>query len=143
MLTWHIVIGMGLVPLIFVSATTSPFATYVHLRLPNFARLSRENLERYSKSLPKDAILDITTMNVVGKPRVSRLEVCQLRPVQRRFSLANYTRTIPASATKRPWYASRPIREFAILDGVKGVKDSGIWENVARCIQRLEEKSKR
>ena len=123
--------------MIFVSYTTAPFVNYVHLRLPQFARVSRENLLRYSKSLPRNATLEITTMNVIGKPRVSRVEVADLYPVKGRLSLANYARDMKGKDLKRPWWAMKPVKEFAILGGFGRTREEGVWENVANCIKRF------
>ena len=65
----------GLVPVTVIAYISSPFVTYIHLRLPIFARQSHEMLLRYSKTLPKTAELDITTMNFIGKPRVTRVKM--------------------------------------------------------------------
>ncbi|KAA8577072.1 hypothetical protein EYC84_007080 [Monilinia fructicola] len=92
----------GAVPMIFVAYITSPFVNYIHLRLPNFARNSRELLMRYSKNPPKDAQIDITTMNFVGKPRVTRFDVSELKAVKQRFGVGNFSRdTKKIDATKK------------------------------------------
>jgi hypothetical protein len=123
--------------MIFVSYTTAPFVNYVHLRLPQFARISRENVLRYSKSLPRNATLEITTMNIIGKPRVSRVGVADLYPIKRRLSLANYARDTKEKAAKRPWWAMKPVKEFAILGGFGRTREDGVWENVAKSIKRF------
>jgi len=122
--------------MIFVMHTTAPFVTYIHLRLPEFARQSRENLLRYSRHLPRNATVDITTLNMIGRPRVSRVGVGDLHPVGSRFSISNYARGAKNEEMKRPWWVARPIKQFAIL-GVRGrSREEGVWENVARSIKR-------
>ena len=116
--------------------TTAPFVTYIHLRLPEFARQSRENLLRYSKHLPRNATIDITTLNMIGRPRVSRVSVGDLHPVRSRFNITNYARGAKDEKMKRPWWAGRPIKQFAILGGRGRPREEGVWENIARCIQR-------
>lgn len=129
--------------MIFVSYTTGPFVNYVHLRLPPFARISRENVLRYSKSLPRDAMLEITTMNLVGKPRVSRVEVADLHAVNRRLGLVNFIRRTVGQDAKRHWWAMKPVKEFAILDGFARTRENGVWENVAKSIKRFNRDSPR
>jgi hypothetical protein len=134
-----IVVLSGLIPMIFVTYTTAPFVTYIHLRLPEFARQSRENLLRYSKQLPRNATVDLTTLSVIGRPRVSRIAVADLHPVKSRFTITNYARDANAEDAKRPWWTPRPIKQFAILEGSGRAREDGVWENVARLIQRSYE----
>jgi len=122
--------------MIFVMYTTAPFVTYIHLRLPEFARQSRESLLRYSKHLPRNATIDITTLNIIGRPRVSRMRVADLHPVRSRFSITNYSRGAKGEEMKRPWWAARPIKQFAILAGRGRSREEGVWENVAKSINR-------
>lgn len=122
--------------MIFVTYTTAPFVTYVHLRLPEFARQSRESLLRYSRYLPRNATIDITTLNMIGRPRVSRVVVGDLHPVGSRFSITNYARGAKDEEMKRSWWAARPIKQFAILGGRGRSREEGVWENVARSIKR-------
>jgi hypothetical protein len=122
--------------MIFVTYTTAPFVTYVHLRLPEFARQSRERLLRYSRYLPRNATIDITTLNMIGRPRVSRVVVGDLHPVGSRFSITNYARGAKDEEMKRSWWAARPIKQFAILGGRGRSREEGVWENVARSIKR-------
>jgi hypothetical protein len=131
----------GIIPLLFVHYTTAPFVNYIHLRLPPFARQSHEHLLRYSRSLPKTATVDITTMNSIGKPRVSRVEVGDLHPIKSALSLANYSRSVKENALRRPWYAKKPVRQFAVLEGFGKTREAGIWENVAASIKRFQKRS--
>jgi hypothetical protein len=126
--------------MIFVALTTAPFVTYIHFRLPEFARQSRENLLRYSKHLSRTATIDITTLSMIGRPRVSRVSLGDLHPIKSRFSIANYARTAKDEESKRPWWAAKPIKQFAILGGRGRLREEGVWENVARSIQKSQEK---
>ena len=133
----------GLIPMIFVSYSTAPFVNYIHLRLPPFARISRENVLRYSNSLPRNAMLEITTMNIAGKPRLSRVEAADLYAVKRRFSLANFAQSTTRKDAKRPWWAMKPVKEFAILGRSGRTREDGVWENVAKSIKRFNRDSPR
>jgi len=130
------VVLSGTVPLIFVSYFSAPFVNYIHLRLPAFARNSRELLMRYSKSLPKDAEVDITTMNFLGKPRLSRLKVSDLRPGKERFGLGNYARNTAEINTKRPWWMGKAVRLFGVYGNSENVRETDIWEHVAAAISK-------
>ena len=122
--------------MVFVTYTTAPFVTYVHLRLPEFARQSRENLLRYSKHLPRKANVDITTLNLIGRPRVSRVGVHDLHPVRSRLGITNYARNVKDEDMKRAWWAARSVKQFAILQGRGKVREEGIWENIERSTKR-------
>lgn len=122
--------------MIFVMYTTAPFVTYIHLRLPEFARQSRENLLRYSKNIPRNTTIDITTLNMIGRPRVSRISVGDIQHVASRYSITNYARSAKDEEMKRPWWAGRPIKQFAILAEHGRSREEGVWENVARSIKR-------
>lgn len=118
--------------MVFVAYITGPFVTYIHLRLPAFARQSREMLTRYAKSLPKDAALEITTMNFIGKPRVTRVKITDLYPVNGRFGMANYARDI--KSIKSPWWAGKAVRQFGLHSSTSRVMGGEIWENIAKRI---------
>jgi len=62
--------------------------------------------------------------------------VADLHPVVSRFSITNYVRGAKEEELKRPWWAGRPIKQFAILTGRGRSREEGVWENVARGIKR-------
>lgn len=128
------VVLSGAIPMLFVAYTTAPFVTYVHLRLPLFARHSREIMTRYSRSLPKDAALDITTMNFVGKPRVNKIKLSELYPTKERFGIANYARDTKVLNSKRPWWMGKAVRIFGIRGGAGRTRGKGVWETFAKGI---------
>lgn len=124
--------------MVFVGYTTASFVTYIHLRLPAFARYSRELLTRYSKALPKDATIDITTMNFVGRPRVTRMKVSDLHLTQGRLGIANYARETKELNSKRKWWMGRVVGQFGIRSGKGRTRAQGIWENIEKSIQKRE-----
>lgn len=50
------------------------------MHLPPYARYSRTILERFARTAPPNTRLDVTTMSLIGKPRVSSLMLSDLRP---------------------------------------------------------------
>ncbi|KAL3427448.1 hypothetical protein PVAG01_00957 [Phlyctema vagabunda] len=130
------VITSGIIPMLFVLYTTAPFVTYVHLRLPAFAKRSQDLLIRYARSLPKDAELDITTVSTFGKARVSRAKIQDLFPIKERFGLANYGRDTTRLNASRPWYLGKAVRQFGIHGGKGRIKQGGIWEIVQKKIDQ-------
>ncbi|KAI0598965.1 hypothetical protein F4775DRAFT_591753 [Biscogniauxia sp. FL1348] len=104
----------GIVPLVFVSYVASPFVTFIHIRLPPYARQSKEMLQRFVKYLPPDNQLEITTMNFLAKPRLSKVMTSELRKDAGRFGLVNWTRDTTAENAKRKWYMPRAIGKFSV-----------------------------
>ncbi|KAN0092433.1 hypothetical protein V8E51_018280 [Hyaloscypha variabilis] len=126
----------GIIPMVFVAYITGPFVTYIHLRLPAYARHSREMLMRYTKSLPNDAGLDITTMNFIGKPRVARVKISDLYPVKQRFGMANYARDTDLINSKLPWYFPKAVRQFGVHSSTSKIMGGEVWNNIASRISR-------
>ncbi|TGO85919.1 hypothetical protein BPOR_0351g00020 [Botrytis porri] len=127
----------GAVPVVFVAYITSPFVNYIHLRLPNFTRNSRDLLMRYSKNPPKDAQVDITTMNFVGKPRVTRLEISELKAVKQRFGVVNFSRDTKKINATRKWWMPKAVRVFGVHGGAGRVREGEAWENLANKIRKV------
>jgi hypothetical protein len=126
----------GTVPMLAVAYISSSFVANIHLRLPAFAQHSRELLIRYSQNLPKDAKLDITTMNFIGKPRINIVRAADLYATRERFGMVNYVRDTKELNSKRPWWLGRAVRQFGVHGGTPIKNGSGIWENIARTIGR-------
>jgi hypothetical protein len=122
--------------MVFVAYITGPFVTYIHLRLPAYARQSRDMLMRYTKSLPNDASLDITTMNLIGKPRVTRLKVADLHPAKERFGMANYARDTKLINSKLPWYFPPAVRQFGVHSNTSKIMGGEVWNNIAKRISK-------
>ena len=131
-----IVLLSGIIPMLSVAYITSPFVNYIHLRLPTFARNSRELLIRYSKSLPKDAEIDITTMNFIGKPRVTRMKAADLHATKQRFGLINYVRDATDDNKKRPWWKLQAVTKFGVHGGRTRIMGGEVWENVKAGIEK-------
>jgi hypothetical protein len=121
---------------------SSPFVTYIHLRLPIFARRSTEILRRYSRSLPPNAILDITTMRFSGRPRVTPVKVSELEKAKGRFGVANFRRieTVVPGLPETPWWKPKRVSRFYIAEREGTTRESGIWENVKECIGKYSAK---
>jgi hypothetical protein len=120
--------------MVFVAYITGPFVTYIHLRLPTYARHSRDMLLRYTKSLPNDAALEITTMNFIGKPRVTRVKIAELYPVKERFGMANYVRDTELINSRLPWYLPKAVRQFGVHSNTSKIMGGTAWENVAKRV---------
>jgi hypothetical protein len=120
--------------MVVVAFLSSPFVNYIHLILPTFARSSRDLMLRYSNNPPKDAMLDVTTMNFIGKPRVSRVHIAELRPTKQRFGIVNYVRDTKEINESRPWWMGRAVRVFGVHSGTGKVREGEAWANIARKV---------
>jgi len=128
----------GVAPMVFFTTLSKPYVTYIHLRVPPFARNSSELLSRFSKNPPKDTKIELTTLNVIGMQRVTRVLVSDLVPFKRRFSLANYALSAERVARMKnlSWWKGTPLTKYAVLGGAGKVREAGLWENISKVIQR-------
>ncbi|KAG5953703.1 hypothetical protein E4U58_000311 [Claviceps cyperi] len=134
----------GMIPILFISYTTAPFVTHIHVHLPPAARMSRPVLERFVRTMPTSLRLTITTVGPIGKPRYSSVTVGELRPVTgERFGLVNYMRDTKLENATRKWYMHRAVGSFMVHEGLyknkrfgkKGKVDGWIWDAVREKIQ--------
>lgn len=121
----------GIIPFLFVAYTSAPFVTYIYLRLPPYARQSRALLERYVRTLPPTAQLEIGTMGLATRPRLTAVTAAELRPVAAdsgplatRLGIVTHTKDVSALMAKRSWYHYRPVGQFGINSVEAGGKTS-------------------
>lgn len=128
----------GAIPMLFVAATTTPLVFYIHLRPPLFARRSREALMRYSKNLPADARIDITTMKFSSRQRVTGMRISELKPLKSWLTIANLVREPPSStvASSRPWWMSKPPRQFYVGNERGRSREKGHWDSILKYIRQ-------
>jgi hypothetical protein len=125
----------GVVPLIFVAWTTSPFVLMVAVRLPPVARASEEHLRRYLARLPSDTVLSVATMSPIAKPRLSRVKLSELRQTSQRLGIVNYVRDASAENALRKWYNFRAVDKFSIqTNRVTG--PHWYWDSIAKLIPK-------
>ncbi|KAK0630157.1 hypothetical protein B0T17DRAFT_460455, partial [Bombardia bombarda] len=118
-------------PLCYVAYTTSPFVTSIHMHVPAFARVSADMLQRFARAVPPTTRLDVTTMSLIGKPRVSSMTVADLRPANRRLGMVNYERDTQAANKARSWWRFRAVGNFNIQTGNdKKVKAGWVWPEI-------------
>lgn len=155
------VTAAGVVPFAFVAYTTHPFVATIHVRLPPFVRGSRQMLERWARTVssstspgsgPSAAArpqpqVEITTMGLLGRPRLSIFNLGELRFVGKegkgraRLGLANYVRNQSpaqeqAEEARRRWYQRREATGFMVDDDSKHAKEGWVWREMARGIRR-------
>ncbi|KAI1752169.1 hypothetical protein F4782DRAFT_502213 [Xylaria castorea] len=120
----------AVVPLVFVAYTTSPFVTFIHMRLPPFARQSEDMLRRYVRTLSPQTELNITTMSIIAKPRVSTVKLSDLAPVSRRFGIVNLARDTVAENAGRKWYMFPAVGNFNAQRASGTSKAPWVWDAI-------------
>jgi len=66
-----------------------PYVTHIYLHLPAWACVSRHHLMQYLKKIPKDAPLDIATIQWFGRPKVTRVKAGELQSKSERWGCVN------------------------------------------------------
>ena len=114
----------------------SPFVAYVHIRLPGFARRSKEQLLRWSEKIPAETEMEMTTMKSYGSLRTSRLRISELRPTKVTFGIQNLLR-VPKSSVdqKKRWWAAREQRSFYVGDERRKSVETAVWQKALAQIQ--------
>lgn len=125
-----VIIG-GAIPMVFVTYTTAPFVSYVHIKLPAFARRSKEQLVKWIEQVPANTEIDLTTMRFSGRVRVCRMLLSDLKETKARLGVANLARASNSTVSKsRPWWMGRePDCFYVANDIVKGRKF--VWKSAA------------
>lgn len=156
----------AIVPLAFVAWATSPFVTFVHIRLPPYARQSEDMLRRFmtthlsnstaahnvaargsgssgartavSAGLTSQTELEITTMSYIAKPRLSIVRLGDLSPTKKRLGIVNYTRDTTAENKRRKWYMFPAVADFSIQESSNTMpKVPWVWSKIADRIASL------
>ncbi|EFX00898.1 hypothetical protein CMQ_1979 [Grosmannia clavigera kw1407] len=151
---WWQVAGIavcGVVPFCLVAYTTAPFVAFVHLRLPPFARHpDRELLRRFVHKLPPATLLDFTTMNLVGRPRITTVALGDLAPAHERLGIVNVKRTVQLSPgltsapglflRSYPWIRLPPTTRFGApsAGNSRGTPEAWAWDAVLDTLKRQQ-----
>lgn len=149
----HLVGILGGIPLVLMSYLTAPFVKRISLSIPPYAQLTRANLQRFAATMGPTTCLEFTTLRAYPIQRTSTLLLQELRalPTQRtRF--ANIERVKTEATVKRwkemSWYrkmleiANEPRWKFYVKEGRSYTIPTGVpgvWEEVAKTIQRQTE----
>lgn len=132
-----LVVLIGAIPMGFMTLTTAPFVTYVHLALPPWARMSAARLHRLATNLPPSTVLDITTLRWIW-PRVTRLTAGELYIKSNAATGAmTLKRRIPKAVTdQRKWWQWRPLSTFFVSGKGGRTAEKGVWEEVTTSISK-------
>lgn len=118
--------------MVFVMYTTAPFVSYARIRLPSFARRSREQLARWIQKIPQDTEIYLTTMSFSGRGRVSRMLLSDLKQTKARLGIANLARKSTASAkSSRVWWKIKEPNLFYVASESMKEGESKVWQTSA------------
>ena len=82
--------------------------------------------------------IDMTTMRVYGRPRVSRMPLSDLRKTKRSFGIANLVRPQKSSKdeVKRPWWMGQPLMEFYVGNERGKSREAFVWQKALERIPK-------
>ena len=128
------------VPLFYVVYYASPFVAYVHIKLPLFARRSREQLLRWSQNIPPDTEVEMTTIKSYGSLRTTRMPISELQPIKARFGIENLVRVPKSTArsstgTQRPWWALKEQSLFFVGTERRKTVETAVWQKAMEQIR--------
>ena len=140
MLRFLKVVGASAVPLMYVMYYASPFVAYIHIKLPIFARRSREQLLKWAQSIPSTTELEMTTIKSYGSLRTTRMPISELRPTKARFGIENLARVSrsmerTSNGSKRPWWAPKEQTLFFVGNERRKSVETAIWQKALEQIQ--------
>jgi hypothetical protein len=124
--------------MLFVGYTSAPFVAYVHVALPAAARRSRDQLSRWSKNIPLETEIDMTTMKALPFARVTRMPLSELRKVDKAADgVTNLVRVLgDRERFKRPWWKlARPTR-FYVGNKNTQIREPSVWPAVLERIRK-------
>lgn len=118
--------------MVFVTYTTAPFVTFARIRLPLFARRSREQLATWIQKVPRSTEIYLTTMSFSGRGRVSCMLVSDLKETKARLGVANLARNPNSEIGYRKewWRTKEPYLFYIADDSAKGGK-AKVWQTSA------------
>lgn len=131
------------VPFLAIWYLTSPMVMWIHAVVPKRIPRNPAALAHFFRDAPPATEVVLTTMGAVGKPRLTKVPVKDLRRETRRFGLANYVRDVRRENADRKWYQFRAVGEFRIEDQrpPKSKTDKPwLWYTLAENIGRDEAK---
>ncbi|KAK4170329.1 hypothetical protein QBC43DRAFT_328979 [Cladorrhinum sp. PSN259] len=131
-----LVFACGTIPLLYVAWATSPYVAAIHMHLPPFARWSPAILQRFIRTAPPNTKIDVSTMSLIGKPRMSSMTISDLKPCNKRFGMVNYERDTKLLDEKRKWWRFKAVRYFNVQSGNdEKIKTGWVWRELAERIE--------
>ena len=137
------VAAAGAIPLLYVTYYAAPFVTFVHIKLPIFARRSREQLLKWAQNIPPNTEVEMTTIKSYGSLRISRMLISELHPTKARFGIENLIRVpLFPLTTKRPWWVPKERNLFFVGNERRKTVETAVWQKALAQIQDVPKQSK-
>ena len=128
--------------MLYVMYYSAPFVAYVHIKLPIFARRSREQLLKWAQDIPPTTEIDLTTIKSYGSLRISRMPISELHPTKARFGIQNLVRVPHFSSTKKkPWWAPKERNLFFVGNERRKTVETAVWQKALENMRNVQEKS--
>ena len=138
-----------MLPMLTLSYCTAPFVNTVIIHIPEYARRSRELLDRFSQFPPASTPVEIITIRSLPWPKTTDLVLGELRPLSPRWArFANFHRVLSSAARARLAQRSVWQKLFALMAEQRTkfyikpgrfytshTPGPGVWENLAQAIQ--------
>lgn len=116
----------------FVTYTSMPFVSHVRIKLPGFARRSKDQLMQWVQKVPRNTEIDLITMRFSGRPRLCRMLLSDLRETKARWGIANLARVFNSNTSaSRPWWMGKDPHIFYVADNGTKNRKSLITETIA------------
>ena len=131
------VFASSTIPLIFMAVYSRPYVISVHLRLPLHARATPVNLAQFTKNIPTNCKMQISTMRLVPVPRIQQVRIEDLRKVTPRFgSIVNLelldttasTGTDPKIQPQSKGFWTKPMKKFCVAENKISAQRAVIWD---------------
>lgn len=135
---YHAVFVASVVPLLAVWYMTSPMVMWMHIPVPKKCLSDTREMERFVQQSAANVELAITTMGPLGKARITKLPLHNLRPENRRLGLVNYVRDASRENAKRRWYNFRAVSQFRIENGLlynQQTKEPWLWYKIQEALR--------
>lgn len=131
------------IPFLAIWYLTSPMVMWIHVPIPRGFQRQPQRIEQFVQHAPPTTEVAITTMGALGKPRVSRVSIKDLRHETRRFGLVNYVRDVSRENAERKWYQFRAVSEFRIEDEMPPktkAEKAWLWYTLAKASREQQPK---
>ena len=134
----------GIIPFAFVWRTTYPMVTYMHVRIPAYARTTRSALEKWlNRGVNPTTEMEITSMTFLARPKQVVVRVADLMPSNQMLGHANWRVAPGAHVNEGPlirrggkWWHAPPLKEFSIAGSNRGAREGWVWTELSRQIER-------
>lgn len=138
------VVVASTIPFLAIWYLTSPMVMWIHIPIPKGFQRHPKRLEQFIEHAPPATEITLTTMGALCKPRVSTVQLKDLRREKRRFGLVNYVRDVSRENADRKWYQFRAVSEFRIEDErllKSKAEQSWRWYSLAKAYRVQQSKT--